>query len=396
MAGGFYRGIVEGMSCAVLTIDIEGRILTINAPARQVLEIGDEPVYGRLCGEVLAEHPRLLEILHEVFSCATLPSRAELEIRSRDDRPKTIGFSISRIRGRDGQDLGMAMFFKDLTQVEQQAEHERLRDRLAALGGMAAQMAHEIRNPVASISVTTQLVRRRLEAAGENTDAVDRIARDITRIERTIADCLEYVRPLSPTITRASLCELLKDSVAQARERAGASRVLVDLECDPGLRDVPCDGPRLREVFSNLIINAVEAVGEKEARIIIRARAVPSGDRREMGGPSWQGPVSGGDAGARGEGNGSDRDLTAVISISDNGPGIPADVLDRIFYPYFTTKTKGTGIGLAMARKIVEAHHGVIDVTSGAGEGATFTIRLPLGPQDDGRPLAAPALASRV
>src|SRR5213593_4043612 len=92
------------------------------------------------------------------FGLSTLPSRAELELRTRDDRGRTIGFSISRIRGSDGAELGLALFFKDLTQVEKQEEQERLRDRLVVLGEMAAQMAHEIRNPIASIDVTAQLV----------------------------------------------------------------------------------------------------------------------------------------------------------------------------------------------------------------------------------------------
>jgi len=351
MSEEFYRGVVDGMSCGVLTIDCQGRVLTINEQARTILEI-QGTAEGRPCSEVLRHHPRFMEVMLDSFSCSTLPSRAELELRTRDDAGRTIGFSVSRIRSAEGKDIGMAMFFKDLTQVERQEEQERLRDRLAALGQMAAQMAHEIRNPLASITVSAQLARRRLASAGEGTESVERIVHDVARVERTIASCLEYVKPLRASLKRHSLEGLLREAVGEATKHDRAAGVSIRLECEAGAGDIDCDGPRLREVFHNLLANAVEAMGGK-GRITVRSRL-----ERGPGDPNGGGQ--------------------AVVEFTDTGPGVPEELRDRIFYPFFTTKTQGTGIGLAMVRKIIDLHRGVIDVSGAAGEGATFTVRLPL------------------
>ncbi len=377
MARGFYRGVVEGMACGVLTLDTEGRVLTMNGLARQILEIPEGTVEGTLCADTLSHHPRLVQVLLEAFHCTTLPNRSELELRARDERGRTIGFSVSRIRGPEGDLLGLAIFFKDLTRVEQQEEQARLRDRLAALGGMAAQMAHEIRNPIAAIAVTTQLLRRRLQAAGVPTDPADRIAREVARVEQTIAHCLEYVRPIRPARTPQPLRPLLEQAAAQAQGESGSPLLEIRMDCGSGLDEVSCDGPRLTEVFRNLVLNAAEAM-EGNGHVAVHAQ-------REDPAP--------GDETAHGS--------YAVIRFTDTGPGVPGELRDRIFHPYFTTKTQGTGIGLAMARKIVEAHQGLIDVSSAAGGGAAFTIRLPLAPAgtesetspDAGR--AAESLAAR-
>jgi len=342
MTSEFYRGVVEGMGCGVMTIDANGIVLTLNEHGRQILEVCGS-AEGLPCAEVLGLHSRLSEIILGSFSCETLPSRAELELRTRDHRGRTIGFSMSRIRGGVGKDLGLAFFFKDLTQVERQEEQERLRDRLAALGGMAAQMAHEIRNPIASMAVAAQLLRRRLEATGESTAPADRIVAEVARVERTIADCLEYVRPMSPSLKRHSLRALLEASMAEVARGERAAGVTMTLECGEGLDAIPCDGLRLREMFRNLLFNAVEAM-DGSGHATVRA---------------WL------------------EDGQAVVRIEDTGPGIPEELRDRVFYPFFTTKTKGTGIGLAMARRIAELHRGVLDLSGGAAGGAVFTLRLP-------------------
>jgi PAS domain S-box-containing protein len=359
----FHRGIVEGMSCGVLTLDTDSRILTANSLARQILEIGDEPVEGRPCGEVLRHHRRLSEVLVESLRLTTLPSREELSIKTRDGGSRTIGFSISRIIGGDSEVLGLAMFFRDLTQVERQEEQARLRDRLAALGEMAAQMAHEIRNPIASIVVTSQLIRRRLVASGESTKPVSRIHHEVERIERTIASCLEYVRPISPSIGVEPLKYLLGQALDDARQRCKPAKLNVRIECEAGLGALPCDGPRIRGVFTSLIVNSIEAMeGKGEITIHASTDRWPPGALRP----------------ADGDGAAGGMERCAVIRLSDTGPGIPEELRDRVFYPFFTTKTTGTGIGLAIARKVIEAHRGMIDISGEAGKGAVFTVTLPL------------------
>ena len=189
---GFYRSVVEGMTCGVLTIDRQGRITTLNDHARAILDLEGKDVVGLPCREALAHCPRVAEVLLESFHMSSPPSRAELELRSADHHRRSLGFSISMIEGEGGGPVeGAALFFKDLTKVEEQEERERLRDRLAALGEMAAQMAHEIRNPLTSIEVSAALMKRRLASKGEKTDLLEKLAADAARIEATIAGCLD-------------------------------------------------------------------------------------------------------------------------------------------------------------------------------------------------------------
>src|SRR4029453_17802110 len=132
----FFQEIVQGMTCGVLTMDRQGLITTLNDHALAILDVGGEGTVGRPCQEVLAHCPRLAQVLLESFSMSAPPSRAEMEIRTRDQRSRSIGFSISMIGAADGSVEGAALFFKDLTKVEEQEERERLRDRLAAPRGM--------------------------------------------------------------------------------------------------------------------------------------------------------------------------------------------------------------------------------------------------------------------
>jgi len=360
----FHRHIVEGMTCGVLTIDRSGQVTTINGHARAMLDLPPGPVLGEPCHEILAHCPRLADVLMDSFSMSTPPSRAEMEIRTRDDLGRTIGFSISMIGGGgDAPPDGAALFFKDLTKVEEQAERERLRDRLVVLGEMAAQMAHEIRNPLASIHVSATLQRRKLSAAALPTDLVERIESDVHRIETTIADCLTYAKPVTPGLRDTDPVRLLKDAIALAGRRVAPGGAVVMREFGPGLRRFLCDSAQLGEAIVNILVNAHEAL-EGKGRITVSAEVQSSR--------------------AAGQGGGEEPGDFLFIRIEDTGPGIPAEIRNRIFHPFFTTKTRGSGIGLAMARKVVEAHGGWIDVESEPGKGARFSMKIPMPPAAGG------------
>lgn len=346
----FHRKIVEGMTCGVLTIDREGTITTVNEQARATLDLGNQQALGRSCQEVLASSPRLATMLLESFRMASPPSREEMKVRARDGRMTTIGFSISMIGGaHDGGADGAALFFKDLTKVEEQEERERLRDRLAVLGEMAAQMAHEIRNPLTSIEISATLQKRRLVQKGDATDLVDRVSQEIRRIETTIANCLSYARPLSLERAPAAPAHLVEEAIVLARQRDPRNGIHIGQRVEPGLRRIQCDLTLLREALVNILLNAGEAMNG-QGRIHVEA---------------------------------SEEEGFIAVRVRDTGPGIPPEILSRIFYPFFTTKTTGSGIGLAMARKVVEAHGGWLSAESEPGEGATFILKLPVAAAGD-------------
>lgn len=365
----FFRGLIEGMRCGILTIDRTGGVLMLNEHARNILEVGDAAPLGASVDEVLADHPQLAQILRESFTMSRLPNRAEIDLRSRSEKGKTIGFTLSLVPGPEGEPVGAAIFFKDLTYVEHKEEQERLRDRLAALGQMAANLAHEIRNPLASIEVSCSLLKRRVASAEQPTrDLLDKIIAEVRRLNRTITSSLEFVRPLSLSLAPAAIESVIEEAMTTAVGRRGRAGISIGIEVEPGLPPFLMDRAQLRQVFENLFLNAMEAMGEK-GELTVRCRTTPA----PASASTPYRPV-----GARDADPWHSFDRYVEIRVRDTGAGIEEEHLDKLFYPFFTTKKQGSGVGLSMARKIVDSHRGLIDVESRIGEGTTFTVRLPM------------------
>lgn len=362
----YLRDLVVGMRCGVLSIDRQGRLVMLNDLALQILELEQAPAVGTPVEQALADHPQLARILRESFGMSSLPNRAEIDLRCRCNRGKTIGFTLSLVAGEDGRPYGAAIFFKDLTQVEQKEEQERLKDRLAALGQMAASMAHEIRNPLASIEVSCSLLKRRRAGESEETKLLGKIISEVRRLNGTVTSSLQFVRPLSIRPALADLDTMLAEALRIARERRAAPGIKVLQRLEPGIPAFLMDRGQLRQVFENLFLNALEAMGDRGVLVVETALApAPAAASipypQEQGGDSRQG-----------------FDRYVQVRVSDTGPGVQADHLDKLFYPFFTTKKHGSGVGLSVAKKIVDAHRGLLDVESRPGEGAAFTVRLPL------------------
>ncbi len=364
----FLHGLVEGMRCGILTVDASGRLLMANEPARQILELQDGSTAGEPVEVALDRHPQLARVLRESFSMSSLPNRAEMDLHFPEGRDKTIGFTLSMIRAEDGRTVGVAAFFKDLTHVEHREEQERLRDRLASLGQMAANLAHEIRNPLASIEVTCSLLKRRLAPEGSERDLLDKIIAEVRRLNRTITSSLEFVRPLSLSLAMHPLAPLLEEALTVAQGRRGRPELRIERSFAEDLPPLLMDRGQLRQVFENLFLNALEAMGEAGVLTVeTAAQAAPA---------SAQTPYPGSADASRDPWRGFTR--YAVVRVRDTGPGIPDEHLEKLFYPFFTTKKQGSGVGLSMARKIVDSHRGLLDVESRPGEGATFIVHLPV------------------
>lgn len=362
----FYRHLFSSLRCGSITIDREGRITSINDLARRILEIGEPDLLGAPCSTALKNHPKLASIFLESFRMKSQPNRAEMEIRLRDERKRTIGFSMPLIRDDAGKVLGAALLFRDLTQIEHHQEQEQLKERLAALGQMAAGMAHEIRNPLGGIEVTASLLRRRLASRPEEMALLDRIIGEVKRLNRTVVDSLEYVRPLHLELKPVSLSEVVTEALNAAMAFQEGKTIALSLDLDPALPSLWIDPDRIRDAVGNLIRNSFEAIPMAgSVRVETRREVLPVPLRTDLAGA--------GDPAAP-----ASFDAYAVIRITDTGKGIPEEVHDRLFYPFFTTKQTGSGVGLPLARKIVEGHHGILDFESTVGRGSQFIVKLPL------------------
>lgn len=362
----FYRRLIEGMRCGILVIERDGGVVMVNDHARAILDLDELPTQGSAIEDALVDHPQLATILRESFSMSLLPNRAELELKSRGESGKTIGFTLSLVPGDDGAPAGAALFFKDLTHVEHKEERERLKDRLAALGQMAANLAHEIRNPLASIEVTCSLLKRRIPVETAERELLDKIIAEVRRLNRTITSSLEFVKPLALTLSPARLETVLDDALTVALGRRGKPGLVVQRTGRSECPEFAMDRGQLRQVFENLFLNALEAMGDAGTlRIDLSVVAAPAASTTPYRPAGCDGVRS-------------TFESYAVVRVSDTGPGIAAEHLDKLFYPFFTTKTHGSGVGLSMVKKIVDSHRGLIDVASEPGEGTEFTVRLPM------------------
>lgn len=360
-----YAGwLVDAVRSGLVAIDAGGAIAALNAAGHRILgcEGGDaSAVIGRDCRDALAAQSVVAERLLEALDGAERPSRAELTLAPRGGHPAlTIGYTIAAVRDDTGAVAGAVLQFRDLTPYERSAEQARLRERLAALGEMAAGLAHEIRNPLAGMEILTGLLRRRLQHQPEEIALVNELSSEVRRVAKTVSDSLEFVRPMELRRDRVDPVEMLEESLARARSRVPFA---VDIERDYTETPLPlvADGERLESVLTNLIVNAFEAMvgaGSSPARLSLALHVeAPFG----LEGASDRSPSE------------------LVFAVADTGPGIPSELCERIFYPFFTTKQQGSGIGLAQAQKIVAGHGGRLEVASECGRGSTFRVRLPLG-----------------
>jgi signal transduction histidine kinase len=353
----FFRHLVYNLRNGVLAITRDGRVAAMNDIAYRVLGLSPRPGdLGRPFAEVLQDCPEVARVLHSAFDSGDLPNRAEMRLRKTS---KAIGYTLSHIYDDSGRQVGATLFFKDLTRVEQLEERERLRDRLATLGEMAAAIAHEVKNPLASIEVMAGVLKRQLPDRAEALETLDDIIKEAKMANAIVVEVLEFVRPIQLQVERVGLDEILSDSISAAEAKMARGAVSIDTRLEPDVPQLLADPQQLRQLFANLLANAFEAL-EGQGHVDIRA-SVQAGDD-EPGRLSELLPPQ------------------VVVVVRDSGPGISSDDLERIFSPFFTTKPQGTGLGLAIVRKVVDAHDGRIDATSAPGRGATFRVTLPVVP----------------
>ena len=353
----FYRQLVLGMRNGVLAVTRDGRIAIINEVACRILEIPPLDSYlGQDYAAVLTTQPDMVRILSAAFDLAHLPNRVELRLKPSG---KVIGYTLSHILDEGGRPEGAAIFFKDLTLVEQAEERERLRDRLAALGEMAAAIAHEVKNPLAGIEVLAGLLRRRIQDDPDAQSLVNDIIGEAKTANAIVMEVLEFVRPIRLRVEPTSIAKVLHEAVTMAERTVSRDGVQITVDIREQLPLIKADHHQLCQVFSNLLINGLEALGGT-GTIALAARQ----------GVEYQEPVASQETRAP--------EATIVVDVTDDGPGLVPWVADRVFNPFFTTKPQGSGLGLAIVRKIVDAHNGHIDLTTAPGQGTRFRVTLPL------------------
>ena len=353
--GDFYKYMVAGMRNGVLAITREGTLSLINDIACEVLGLRDgQRQLGRPIAEAFEHHPEILFVLADVFERDHLQNRAEMRLKPSG---KVIGYTLSHITDDRGQLVGASMFFKDLTRVEQLNERERLRDRLVAIGELAAVFAHEVKNPLAGIEVMAGHLRRKVGDAPELQSMLTDIIGEAKMANAIVQEVLDFVRPIRLQVEPTQLCDAAQAAVQHADAKGRRGSIEVETRVPPTLPQIRADKHQLTQVLTNLIVNAYEALDGK-GRVCVTASET------------------------RLQGVGGGRDAI-LVEVADDGPGIPADVREKVFDIFFTTKPQGSGLGLAIVKRIVDAHDGRLDLQT-SSEGTRVRVTLPLAGIEDG------------
>jgi len=346
----FFRYLVTGMRNGVLAFTRDGRLTLINEEAYRIFDLAPRRHdLGCPVAELLQQHPEVVRVLNGVFDVHLLPNRAELRLRPSG---KVIGYTLGLVRDDAGGVIGASMFFKDLTRVEQIEERERLRDRLAAVGEMAAAIAHEVKNPLAGIEVMAGLLRRKITDAPDAQSVLTDIISEAKMANAIVQEVLEFVRPIRLQVERTAVTEAVQAAVQLADTKARRGDIAVRVELAGGLPLIHGDRYQLTQLFTNLLTNAYEAM-DGRGHITVSATSVSIDD-------------------------GTDPRAAVLVEVADEGPGMAPDLADHVFKPFFTTKSQGSGLGLAIVRKIVDAHDGSIDLQTAPGAGTTIRVTLPV------------------
>jgi signal transduction histidine kinase len=353
----FFRHVVSSMRNGVIAIRRDGTVALMNGEAYRIFSLARRPDdIGRPFGELFRDHPDVARVVSSAFELTTLPNRAELRLKDTD---RVIGYTLSVVKDDAARSIGAVLFFKDLTQVEQLEERERLRDRLASLGEMAAGIAHELKNPLAGIEVMAGLLRRQVPDSAAAQSLLADIMSEAKLANAIVVEMLEFVRPIRLQVELTDVGDVIKHAMTLAENKAKRGGVAVEVDVPSELPLIGGDHHQLCQVFTNLLTNAFEAL-DGRGRIVITATA----DAVEQDPAFVQEPQV--------------ATRVVIVEVADDGPGVPAELNDRIFDPFFTTKPQGSGLGLPIVRKIVDAHDGRIDLSSAPGQGTRFRVTLPV------------------
>jgi len=329
----YNENILQSVPSGVVSIDNEMVIKSINRAASEILGAEIKAVIGKRPKEVFNEP------LAELMSAGDALSRGEYRYVTSDNRHVWLGITTSTLRNMAGEQIGRIFVFSDLTGIKALQDQLELRQRLSQLGEMSAGIAHEMRNSMAVISGYVKLAAKK--GGDEVQSAVEPIAEEIKNMDSIISELLAFAKPSVLNREKVDMAGLIKGAADTAFRGHDNIEFILN---SPAELMLNADRVLMRQVFSNMFINAVDAISGNG---IIETDLVRRGD-------------------------------TAEIRIKDSGPGIPEEIRQKIFLPFFTTKDEGVGFGLALVQKIIISHGGSIEVRSSEGPGTVFMITIPV------------------
>jgi len=346
----YTRQVVASMANGLLSVDISGKIVSYNLLALEILDLEESQVRGMDFKEVIDF--RAAGIFQTLNQCISVMDR-EITYRKKSGEIKPLALSITPIMDESNICQGAVIILRDFTEIKQLEEKVRRSEKLAAIGKLAAGVAHEIRNPLSSIRGFAQYLRNTLKDKPREKEYAETMVSEVDRINRVVTDLLTFARPMEADLAPTDVTELVERTVRLVQADARSRNIGIQMSLSD-LSIIPLDGNQMTQAMLNLLLNSLQAVNSG-GYIEVGAELDPSVSRLKI----W---------------------------VEDDGPGISRDQKEKIFDPFFTTREKGTGLGLAIVHKIVENHNGEIDLQSppaGKIRGCRFTINIPVKSHDN-------------
>jgi len=337
--------ILSSMTNGLITIDLEGRIVTLNEMAEQILGKRREEVVRLALGQAFGDNHPLHRMMAETLSHEEGIFHSEIELK-RGETSLWLTASTSLLTDGEGKRMGALIIFQDITEIKALEEKLRQADRLAALGTLSAGLAHEIKNPLSAIKTFVQLLPKKLETPSFMEKFNITVPREIDQINQLVEDLLELTRKRMRPMVNLDVNPLILQVIDLHGEEMEKKQIIFEDHLDRAILSIHGDSDTLYRAFSNIVINSIQAM--------------PNGGSLTIS--SEQEPSS----------------SMAKITFKDTGIGMDEETSKNLFNPFFTTKEKGVGLGMALTHKIIEDHRGTIEVMSEKGKGTTFVLRLPV------------------
>src|SRR5262245_5163688 len=346
--------IFRDMGWGLIVLDRAGSVTQINPAALEILDVSEDEALGHAAGQVFCTEEGAL--LERALIGESPPYDVEVMVGTGGGREVPLLLRTSLLRDADGHAAGLVALFNDLTRLKRQDRDLRRIERLASLGELSAGMAHEIRNPLAGIGTTAELLAKRFAEGDPTRGLLSMIVDEVRRVNRLIEDLLRFARPAAPQFTSQSVHRILDRCVTLLSAKAQAKHLVIERRYGADTPPVDLDQGQMTQVFLNLVKNAIEASAPFGTVTLVTELAEQ----------------------AAGDGAREGRRHVARVRIIDRGPGIASDNLEKIWNPFFTTKSTGTGLGLPICQRIVTEHRGRISIASEEGSGAEVVVELPV------------------
>jgi signal transduction histidine kinase len=344
----FSERIVASMPTGLIAFDLSGKATVVNAPVRALFD-GQSNFEAEHFRTLFRDVPALAEMVDACLRTGQIFRRAEVEFKN-GAVLKRLGTTVAPIDPSASGSKGAVCLITDITEVMQLREQVALKRNLENLGEMSAGLAHEFKNAMAALHGYAQFLQN-VDHSGQTKDAADALVQEVRNLSEMTTAFLNFAKPQPLQLEEVSLAEILNDCARELKPLYEKQRVQLAIEPIAHVPDVNADARMLRQALLNVLRNAAEAIADDSNERWVSVKLLTENTSNQQ---------------------------SAIVSVRDSGPGIPAGDLQKVFIPFFTTKASGHGVGLPLAHRIIAQHGGALTAANAPEGGAAFTIRLPV------------------